>query len=177
MEDLYLMHYGVPGMKWGVITKQIIGSQKTRKAIVGAGTTALGAKIGSKISKSKYSSARSNSAQNRRIDKKVNRRVKNLNSNYKKEEYRSDYLRNKKMSEVKRINKRMNKGKTHDQAVNAEIGRKAALSILKSVGGQLATVAAATYITQKVMQRANSSLPKLEYNVITLGPEAFRVLN
>lgn len=178
-----LYHYGVKGMKWGVV-KSVLQSKGTRNAVKRTGYKAAvrftGQKIGQKMSRGDKGFDK-DSRRNLRIDKKVSKRVKDLNSNYSKSQYRQDYQAFKTKG-VKRINKRMNNGKTHNQAFAIEVGRRSAESILKKVGLRLVGAATVSYLATKGIQYANRNLPRLESqgidfkNVIDLDPSMYKII-
>lgn len=177
------MHYGVKGMKWGVV-KSVLQSKGTKNAVKRAGYKAAvsftGQKVGQKMSGGNKGFDK-DSRSYLRVDKKVSKRVKDLNSDYNKSQYRQDYKAFKTKG-VKRINKRMNNGKTHDQAFAIEVGRRSAESILKNVGLRLIGTATVSYLATKGMQYANRNLPRLESsgidfkNVIDLDPSMYKII-
>lgn len=183
MDKNELYHFGVKGMKWGVIKKsayEILTSKKTKDALISAGKNAAIRKttgvIAQKNEKVKSMLNKDNKL-NLRIDKRINKKVKDINSEYSKDKYRQDYLTFQGRDSVKRINNRMNKGLSHEAAYNIEIGQKAVKDVLGSIGLQVVSKVATSYLKDKGIQYSNRNLPRLEKSIIDLDPSKLKVLN
>ena len=155
-----LYHYGVKGMKWGVrraakALRTVATSKATKNAVKNTAKTAATRKIKT----SKY--GRVNVLQDAFISKRLSKFNSDFNKDYLKENQVKDYRTFKKKG-VKRINARMEKGMSHEKAVNMELGRQATVEITKSIGTQLVTSAAVGYLAIKGKQYMNRNLPRLE---------------
>lgn len=170
MDELY--HYGVPGMKWGVIKEsaKLVGrtvgkaasSPATKRAAYGAFNKAAVRKIG-RDTTNKLSKYERDTKNNLRRDSKIQKKVGNLHKNYKKADSRRD-LKQYGIKGVKDINNSMSKGKDHSTAVLVHEGKKAVKSMITSIGVRTTASLALTYAVTKGIQYMNRNLPRIEQN-------------
>lgn len=157
----HLAHYGVKGMKWGVI--RAIGKESGRRLGIKYSGVVAGKQIGRAMSKNNRGWNNPNSRKNKKIDRKISKRVGELNSGYDRGNARQDYNSLGKRG-VKRINWRMNKGQKYDRAYTTEIGRRITTGVLKNVGINMATSAAISALAVAGARYLNRNAPRLPHN-------------
>lgn len=180
-----LTHYGVKGMKWGVVKSAVKATAPYAKK---AAKRYGGRAVMNTVSKASNSKVRrrpnkweKDSRRNRKIDRKISRKVGDLNSDYQQKQARQDYSQLGKKG-VRNINRKLNEGKSYEKAYLVETGKQAAKGFIKSAGGRaVATVAvsvAAKAAVEYVISRSDiQGLPKLESgNIIDLKSNQYKVL-
>lgn len=175
-----LYHYGVKGMKWGVV-KEILYNSKDYipKDVHKQIATNVAADTAKSVAKRSAFNAFDRSKSNNRhvkdvqayrkqmhqkvYDQKIKDNVKNMNSNYSKRQAAMDY-RDFGIKGVNRINKSINKGHSYQFAYSKEIGRQAVASIPKEIAKQGIKAIAKSAFHYYGQQYVNQNLREEAYN-------------
>lgn len=180
MNEDYLIHYGVLGMKWGVRKKQPITSKSTSgssRKIANAHNREL--RDNYKNSKKEYKSAKKTykQAKKGKIDVSVQDAKKNLNNSKASYQYHankySQNINNRQSMSMLGIGKTAqgtyykarNNGKSKTNAALRAVGKQSAINLGKTAAS-IAGTAAVTYALSRVMAGGNTSLKQLPVSSI-----------
>ena len=180
-----LTHYGVKGMKWGVVKSAVKATapyaKKAAKRYGGRAAANAINKASNNKTRRRPNKWETDSRRNLKIDRKISNKVGDLNPDYKKKQARQDYKQFGKKG-VRNINNKLNEGKSYEKAYLVETGKQAAKGILKSTGARavasIALSVAAKAAVEYIISRSDiQGLPKLESgNIIDLKPGQYKVL-